>query len=100
MSIYFSKKPRFKKALFFTLTLFIATNSLAWDGYDYANSSSVEIGSGNLVREGNIIQIYDGKTGQYHDVEVKLVQYNFNSTRLEVFDLYTKKPRILEMNND
>jgi hypothetical protein len=41
---------------------FFSANSLAWDGYDYNTGSYIEIGSGNLVRSGNEIEICSGLT--------------------------------------
>jgi hypothetical protein len=101
MSIYFSKKRLVSSGIISGM-IFIALNSQVWgwDGYDRESSSSVEIGAGNLVREGNRIQIYDWQDGNYHDAEVKLVEYNFNSTRLEIYDLKTKKTRILWMDKE
>ena len=95
--MYFSTKGPILKILVFNLTLLLSSNCLAWDGYDYGNDTAVEIGSGNFVEEGNIIQIYDWREGEYHDAEVKLVEDVFNSTRIEVYDLDKKEDRVLEM---
>ena len=97
MSIYFSKKIWLIKAGAFLAFIFISSNSLAWDGYDYDNGTAIEIGSGNLVREGNVIDIYDWKKGEYHKFEVRLLEDVFNSSRIEGYDLDDQKIRVLEM---
>ena len=79
------------KALIFLLA--ISSSAIAWDGYDYNTGSHVEIGSGNLVRSGNDIELYDYNTGDYHDVEVQ----GFNGSELEVYDSNTGEYRYLEM---
>ena len=79
------------KALIFLLA--ISSSAIAWDGYDYNTGSYVEIGSGNLVRSGNDIELYDYNTGDYHDVEVQ----GFNGSELEVYDSNTGEYRYLEM---
>jgi hypothetical protein len=96
--------PNFSKIipLFF---LFLLTNlalinntCFAWDGYDYQNNAAIEIGSGNLVREGSIIKIYDWKKDEYHNVEIKMIDGNFSGTKMEVYDFDDKKIRFFEMN--
>ena len=42
-----------------------SSNTIAWDSYDYNTGSYIEIGSGNLVRSGNEIEIYDYGDGSY-----------------------------------
>ena len=46
----------------------------AWTGYDYDNEVQIEIGPGNLVREGLVIQFYDEKDGDYHNAKVLLLE--------------------------
>lgn len=60
--------------------------TFAWDGYDYQTGSSIEIGSDNLVRYGNDIDIYDYNTGEYRSVEVQNINRYGNSVELEVYD--------------
>jgi hypothetical protein len=38
----------------------------AWEGYDFENRDRIDIGPGNLVREGLTIQFYDIKADDYH----------------------------------
>ncbi len=44
---------------------------MAWDGYDYSNGAYIEIEQGNLVREGEDIEIYDYDTGEYRTFEME-----------------------------
>lgn len=102
MSIKFSYKSPFsrKKIIFTTwvaLLLFTSSASYAWDGYDYNNKTSVEIGPGNLVREGKIIQFYDAKSDRFHTVRVVSQNETFHGTELVVEDIDTKKQRTLIM---
>jgi hypothetical protein len=79
------------------LFIFIGISLNAWDGYDYDKSSYVEIDSGNLVRSGNDIEIYDYGSGEYKDVEVQSVESYGGSTEVEVYDYNTGEYRTLEM---
>ena len=83
---------------FFIIAIF-SQNSLAWSGYDQENNTSIEIGPGNLVREGLTITIYDWNTDKHHDVDVIFLEDSFNGTRIEVYDRETKKKRVFEMTN-
>ena len=71
--------------------------SYAWDGYDYDKGAYVEIGSGNLVRTGQDIEIYDYGTGEYNDVEVQSVYGSGSGAEVEVYDYDTGEYRTLEM---
>lgn len=83
--------------LFLSLLPFQA---LAWDGYDYESGTHVEIGEGNLVREGNDIEIYDYNNGEYRDVTVESVTGYGSSVELEVYDHDSNTYRTLEMERD
>ena len=69
----------------------------AWDGYDYESGSYVEIESGNLVRPGEDIEIYDYGTGEYKNVEVESISGSGSGTEVEVYDYDTGEYRTLEM---
>jgi hypothetical protein len=84
-------------AVFLSILLFVTNPCLAWDGYDYQNDGAIEIGSGNLIREGEIINFYDAKKDQMHSAEVTLVQNGFTGSRVEVYDINDKKKRTFEM---
>jgi len=86
--------------LFILANISLIKPCLAWDGYDYQNNTAIEIGSGNLVREGSIIKIYDWKKDEYHNVEIKMMDGNFSGTKMEVYDFDDKKIRFFEMNGE
>ena len=65
----------------------------AWDGYDYDTGSYVEIESGNLVREGNDIDVYNYDTGEYTNYEVQSVYGN----EVEVYDYDTGEYKTFDM---
>jgi hypothetical protein len=69
----------------------------AWEGYDYDTGNYVEIESGNLVRSGNEIEIYDYETSEYKYVEVESIENYGGSTEVEVYDYDTGEYRTLDM---
>lgn len=71
----------------------------AWEGYDYTSRSSIEIESGNLVREGLIIEFYDSADGNYHTGKVIFLDEDFNGASLTIEDYNQKKTRIFKMRN-
>lgn len=81
------------------LVLLSCSPALAWDGYDYESGSNIEIDSGNLVRSGNDIEIYDYGAGEYKDVEVQSIYDYGGSTVIEVYDYDSGEYRELEMDN-
>ena len=96
MSINFPKNIIF---LVFTVFLFFAGNCcFAWNGFEHSGSQ-IEIGSGNLVREGETIKFYDWDKEEERKAEVRSIDYFFNTTRLEVYDFIEQKVRIFEMEN-
>ena len=81
-----------------TLSLFFALQSAnAWDGYDYEKGTYVEIDKGNLVREGETIEIYDYEDGEYNDVEVENIDNYGSTVEVEVYDSETGETRTLDM---
>ena len=81
-----------KKYLLILLSLVILP-CYSWDGYDYESGGYIEVESGNLVRAGNDIEIYDHEAGEYRDVEVQSV----SGDELEVYDYTTGEYRTFEM---
>ena len=79
------------------LVLCISSLSLAWDGYDSESGSYVEIEDGNLVREGEEIEIYDLETGEYKYVEVESVTTSGSGAEVEVYDWDSGEYRTLDM---
>ena len=72
---------------------FITTSAYGWDGTDSETGGNITIESGNLVRPGNDIEIYDSETGKYKDVEVESV----SSTEVEVYDREKEEYRSFDM---
>jgi hypothetical protein len=77
--------------------LTFASSLPAWDGFDYGSGSHVEIDSGNLVRPGNDIEIFDYSSGTYKDVEVQSINGSGYSTEVEVYDYDTGEYRTFDM---
>lgn len=59
----------------FLFLIFLSLSARCWDGIDIKNRSLIEIGSGNLVREGLFIDFYDCEDGILHEAEVVLIEY-------------------------
>lgn len=81
----------------FTCLILLTSQVFAWEGYDPLNNTPVAIDKGNLVREGEAIELLDYSTGQYHSVDVESVRQIGGSTEVEVFDYNTGEFRILDM---
>lgn len=77
------------------ILLLISSNAYSWDGYDYKNGSSIEIGKGNLVREGETIEVYDYGRGRYIDYDVT----DFSGNEIEVENPDTGEIRTFEMDD-
>ena len=88
------------KTLLAAIIAVYSSLTLAWDGYDYEEGSYVEIESGNLVRPGKEIEIYDYGDGEYHNVEVQTINRFGNTVEVEVYDYETGEIRFLEMDAD
>ncbi len=67
----------------------------AWDGYDDYTGYDVTIERGNLVRRGQEIEVYDWRTGRYHDVTVEDVtsRWGGRQVEIEVYDWQTNDYR-------
>lgn len=85
------------KKLMAALLLIIPSLSYGWDGYDHEAGSYVEIGKGNLVREGQEIEVYDYGTGNYNNVEVQSVTGSGSGAEVEVYDYDSGEYRTLDM---
>ncbi len=82
------RHSRFFLALaFLTLT---SNPCLAWDGIDMKRNASIEITTGNLVREGSFIDFYDSSDGNYHTAKVISVSAISHGTEVVVEDLTEK----------
>jgi hypothetical protein len=85
-------------ALFITLAS--THSSVAWDGQDVETGEGVEIEKGQLVREGEAIEFFDAKTGEYHEGEVSGITRSGGTVELEVEDSTTGETRTLEMESE
>ena len=79
------------------LALLYPLTVLSWDGYDYDEGTYVEIDDGNLVREGETIEIYDYGSGEYKDVEVESITGTGSGAEVEIYDPDTGEYRTLDM---
>ncbi len=83
--------------LFIIFSIFIlflnSSKSIAWTGYDYFSKTEIDIGVGNLVREGNLIQFYDSKDDNFRTAKVVSIQSVAGGTEVIIFDLDSKKER-------
>lgn len=89
---------KFTNIKLFFFTIFIsflikANNAKAWSGYDFNLKTEIDIGPGNLVREGSLIQFYDTKDDNFHTAKVIIVQSVAGGTEVVINDLDTKKER-------
>lgn len=73
--------------------------SLAWTGYEDNSTNMIDIGKGNLVREGLIIEFFDFNENKIHEAEVILIKYHGNMVELALFDMELQKKRIFLMEN-
>lgn len=78
----------------------LITPAHAWDGTDASTGESVEIGTGNLVREGRDIEVYDYGSGEYRDVTVEDINRYGSGVEIEVYDNDTGEYRTFEMEDD
>jgi len=82
--------------IFLTFSLFFlnfAKKAQAWSGYDYETKTEIDIGQGNLVREGNFIEFYDSKDDNFHSAKINFMQLSAGGVEVSVIDLDTKKER-------
>ena len=87
------------KKLILSFLVLVAPAAIAWDGYDYDKGSHVEIEKGNLVREGQDIEIYDYSGGGYKDVEVTGISRSGSSVDVEIYDHDSGEYRTLTMDD-
>lgn len=69
----------------------------AWDGFDYQTGGYVEIESGNLVRPGKEIEVFDYNTGSYKYYDVESVNSTGSGAEVEVYDYNTGEYKSFDM---
>ena len=85
------------KYLVCILCIFCPMHLYAWEGIDVESDASVEIEDGNLVRQGNDIEIYYTDTDEYKDVEVESINRYGDTVELEIYDYDTGDISTIEM---
>ncbi|MDA9817939.1 DUF5334 family protein [Flavobacteriaceae bacterium] len=85
--------------IFITIFIFVAfvQNSFAWNGYDWKTGQVIEIGKGNLVRDGSMIEFYDWNDNEFHNARVIYIDDSSQGGELKVFDIDMEKDRIFDM---
>lgn len=86
------------KLLFTLLMLLMGSNAHAWDGFDWGSGSFVEVQKGELVREGETIEIYEYGEG-YKEVDVESISRYGSSVELDVYDHDTGEYRTFDMDD-
>jgi hypothetical protein len=89
-----------KRWIWCLVAALLSTPAFAWDGTDANTGGSVEIGNGNLVREGSDIEVYDYEAGDYRDVTVEDINRYGSNVELEVYDNESGEYRTFEMEAD
>ncbi|MDA7705749.1 DUF5334 family protein [Rickettsiales bacterium] len=82
---------------FFIIFFLNISPSFAWIGYEKDSTNMMEIGSGNLVREGLVIEFFDFNENKMHEAEVTQMQDDGNMIELTLFDVDLQKKRIFLM---
>jgi len=86
------------KKVLLVLTLAMAPpTSFAWDGYDYEDGTDVTIESGNLVREGEEIEVYNWNSGEYEYKEVESIRRTGSTVEIETYDYESGEYKYYEM---
>ncbi len=88
----FTSLKIFLISLIISLSFFIK-KAQAWSGYDYETKTEIDIGQGNLVREGSLIQFYDSKDDNFHTAKINFMQSSAGGIEVNLLDLDTKKER-------
>ncbi|MGH8381769.1 DUF5334 family protein [Pseudomonas sp.] len=76
-----------------------ATSAVAWTGSDSDTAGTIEIESGNLVRQGETIDFYDSDSGDYRSADVESVNSDGGTTEVEVYDHDAGEYRTFEMDD-
>jgi hypothetical protein len=88
------------RVLIIVVIIMFPISVYSWDGVESETGDTIEIESGNLVREGEDIEVYDYSTGGYRDVEVESIQEYGGVVEVEVYDYETGETTTLEMDDN
>jgi len=83
----------FKKLITILSIILYPINAHPWEGYDLNNQTTIDIGTGNLVRDDKLIQFFDHNTNNFHDARVIDISYDLQETRLTIFDITLQQER-------
>jgi len=84
----------------FVLLSICSSPAIAWEGYDQQTGNPVEIDSGNLVRRGETIDVFDMNDGKYHMVDVDNISRFGGSVNVEGYDWEKGEYRTFEMDGN
>lgn len=88
------------KVLVAAVALIAACNpATAWDGTNTNTGSSVEIESGQLVRSGETVEVYDSSAG-YKSYDVDSINRYGSTVEIEATDSDTGESTTLEMDDN
>ena len=85
--------------ILYLILLLLPFSVFAWGGYDYETGNYIEIESNNLERQGEEIEYYDYKDGEYKYADVESINRYAGSVEIEVYEHDTGKYRTFEMDN-
>lgn len=88
------------RMILLAVTVVLSGPAYSWEGTDTETGGSIEIGKGNLVREGRDIEIYDSETGSYRDVTIEDINSYGSGVEIEVYDSESGEYRTFEMEDD
>jgi len=86
-------------ALIFTIIVGMTASASAWEGSNTNTGSSVEIESGQLVRSGETIEVYDSSEG-YKTYDVDSITRYGSTVEIEATDSATGESTTLEMDDN
>jgi len=82
----------------YVLAFFLCSKNIyAWSGFDWSKGSYVEIEKGELVREGEEVEIFDYGDGEYKDIEIDSMNKYGNHVEIEGTDIETGEIRTFDM---
>ncbi len=90
-------KTILKASILPAMLFLLVPYALAWEGTEIETNTPIAIESGNLVRTGEDIEVYNEETGEYKYVEVESVTESFGTVNVETYDYQTGEYKNLEM---
>jgi hypothetical protein len=81
----------------FLICIFFVPSAIAWEGQDLDSGHSIEIEQGNLVREGEKIEVYDPIDGTHSSIDISNIDSFGSNVTIEGTDEDTGDLRTFEM---